>query len=184
MFYSFKENVLSSELCDLLIKKAEEIGFSASKVNIYGEMKEALNIRNNQRIEYTDKVLAKELEFEIIKAFPEVLSFENKLFSDLNDHFRFYHYSPGEYFKPHKDGHTKLETKESFITVLFYLNDTQGGETILMPQGYSHKQSWIKITPTKGSVLLFEHKIWHEGKPVSSGEKIVLRSDLFYENSI
>lgn len=181
MFYSFKENVFSHEFCDLLVHKAHSIGFSASKVNVYGEMKEALNIRNNQRIEYTDTELSKELELSILKNFPEIKSFEKKEFLELNDHFRFYHYSPGEYFKPHKDGHTKLEGKESFITVLIYLNDTEGGETILMPEGFAKKESWINITPTKGSVLLFEHKIWHEGKPVTSGDKILLRSDVFYK---
>lgn len=180
MFYSFKENVLSHKLCDRLIEQAESIGFVASKVNMYGQMKEALNIRNNQRIEYTDSILAKELEEIIITNFPEVLSFNSQDFSCLNDQFRFYHYSPGEYFKPHKDGQIKLADKQSFITCLFYLNDTDGGETILMPQGFSQKENWIPIQPTKGSILLFEHQIWHEGKPVTLGEKILLRSDLFY----
>lgn len=180
MFYRFKEKILSNELCDRLTQQAKSIGFVPSKVNVYGQMKEALNIRNNQRIEYTDSVLSKELEGIIISHFPDVLSFNSKKFTELNNHFRFYHYSPREYFKPHKDGHIKLENKQSFITCLFYLNDTEGGETILMPQGFSHKESWISIQPTKGSILLFEHQIWHEGKPVTQGEKIVLRSDLFY----
>lgn len=180
MFYQFKENILSSTMCESLIQQAHNIGFIPSTVNMYGEMKEALSIRNNQRIEYTDSVLAKTLECIIVENFPEVLSFENKVFSEINDHFRFYHYSPNEYFKPHKDGQIKLDNKQSFITCLFYLNDTEGGETILMPNGFADKQSWVTIHPKKGSVLLFEHKIWHEGKPVTSGEKIVLRSDIFF----
>lgn len=180
MFYSFKENLLSDHMCQYLIDKANSIGFSPSTVNIYGEMKEATHIRNNQRIEYTDSILAQDLEVIITSNFPDVNHFENKKFAGLNDHFRFYHYSPGEFFKPHKDGHTKITNKESFITVLFYLNDTEGGETILMPEGYSNKEKWITITPKKGSILLFEHNIWHEGKTVTVGEKIVLRSDLFY----
>lgn len=180
MFYYFKDHILSNAFCDELVQKALSIGFVASKVNMYGQMKEALNIRNNQRIEYTDDILAKELELTLLKEFPEILSFESKQFEGLNDHFRFYHYSPEEYFKPHKDGQIKLDHKTSFITCLFYLNDTDGGDTILMPEGFIHKESWIRIQPKKGSVLLFEHKIWHEGTPVNSGEKIVLRSDLFY----
>lgn len=180
MFYQFKENILSNDMCEKLIEQAHSIGFSPSTVNMYGQQKEALNIRNNQRIEYTDCVLAKTLEKILLDNFPEILSFQNKVFSDINDHFRFYHYSPEEYFKPHKDGHIKLENKESFITCLFYLNDTEGGETILMPNGFADKLSWITIHPKKGSVLLFEHKIWHEGKPVTSGEKFVLRSDVFF----
>lgn len=181
MFYAFKEEVLSEEMCQNLIDKATSIGFEPSKVNIYGTMKDATHIRNNQRIEYTDSSLANNLESIIVDKFPSIISMDNKKFAGLNDHFRFYHYSPGEFFKPHKDGQTKIDGQESLITVLFYLNNTEGGETILMPSGYSDKESWIYITPTKGSILLFEHKIWHEGKPVTSGEKIVLRSDLFYK---
>lgn len=182
MFYQFKENVLSDTMCDTLIEQAHSIGFTRSKVNVYGEMKESLNIRNNQRIEYTDSTLAKTLETILIENFPDILSFENKTFTQINDHFRFYHYSLEEYFKPHKDGHVKLKTQESFITILFYLNDTVGGETILMPNGFADKQSWVTIIPKKGSVLLFDHNMWHEGKPVTSGEKIVLRSDAFFSS--
>lgn len=180
MFYNFKEKILSDSMCQSLIDKANSIGFSPSTVNMYGQMKEAKSIRNNTRIEYTDTLLSKQLEVIINENFPEVTSFKDKKFSHLNNHFRFYHYCLGEFFKPHKDGHIKLEDTESLITVLFYLNDTTGGETILMPEGYAQKEKWITITPTKGSILLFEHNIWHEGKTIISGEKIVLRSDLFY----
>lgn len=181
MFYAFKENLLSEQKCQNLIAQAKNIGFLPSKVNIYGKMTDASHIRNNKRIEYTDAHLAQELQELILKNFQsELLTFKNQSFAGLNEYFRFYHYSPGEFFKPHKDGKIKLENKTSLITVLFYLNDTLGGETILMPNGYSNKDSWIYVTPTKGSVLLFEHEIWHEGKEIKSGEKIVLRSDLFY----
>lgn len=172
---------MSEKKCQDLILQAKNIGFLPSKVNIYGKMIESSNIRNNKRIEYSDINLANELQDLILNNFQsELLTFQNKSFANLNEYFRFYHYSPGEFFKPHKDGKIKLEGKTSLITVLFYLNDTLGGETILMPNGYSHKDSWIYITPTKGSVLLFEHDFWHEGKEIKSGEKIVLRSDLFY----
>lgn len=180
MFYLFKEKVLSDSACQNLIDKANFIGFLPAKVNIYGKMKDATHIRNNQRIEYADNLLAKNLEQIIIENFPIILSFKNKKFFSLNEYFRFYHYSPGEFFKPHKDGQIKIDGNESLITVLFYLNDSNGGETILMPNGYSNKESWIYITPKKGSILLFEHNFWHEGRPVTSGEKIILRSDLFY----
>jgi predicted 2-oxoglutarate/Fe(II)-dependent dioxygenase YbiX len=95
-------------------------------------------------------------------------------------HFRFYRYRPGQYFKPHRDGAYQDGQKESLVTALFYLNDADGGETVLMPYGL--RQAWAHrpILPRAGDALLFEHRVWHEGRPVNSGEKYVLRTDLFY----
>jgi len=180
MFYSLKCNLLSDELCNKLINLAENIGFEKAKVNVYGKQESIPKIRNNSRIEYTNSELSIELGSIVFDNFPEICPLFDKKILGLNDHFRYYHYSPTEYFKPHKDGHTKIPGKESLLTVLFYLNDTDGGETILMPDGYSKKESWITVNPKKGSILIFEHDIWHEAKPVNSGEKFVLRSDVFF----
>lgn len=183
MFYYTQKNVLTNEQCDELIEKSKQLGFTPAKVQYYGEEVSIKSIRNNSRLELEDIVLANQLEKILLekmgKDFP--YNFKYRDFKKLNDHFRIYAYEPGEYFKPHKDGHIKITGMESLITVLFYLNDTQGGETIIMPKGYADKASHISITPQKGSVLLFDHNIFHEGKTVISGQKYVLRSDLFFD---
>lgn len=42
---------------------------------------------------------------------------------------------------------------------------------------YEHGQT---ITPKQGQILLFEHRQLHEGAPVISGQKYVLRTDVMY----
>lgn len=182
MFYIFQENVFSETKCESLISLANSYGFEKALVNIYGKQQDAKNIRNNERIEFENAVLATDIQSvlqEKINVFP--YEYKEKIFSKAAHALRFYKYTPGQYFKPHKDGHFKDKENESLITVLVYLNDTMGGETILMPDGFSKKESWITIIPKKGSVLMFDHDFWHEGRPVVSGEKLVLRTDLMFK---
>lgn len=49
-----------------------------------------------------------------------------------------------------------------------------------MPNGFGKPETFIHIHPKAGDILLFEHPAWHEGRPVNSGEKYVLRNDVFY----
>lgn len=188
MWFHYAKNVIPISICLDLIDKAERIGFKEADVRFYEEKKKMNNIRNNSRIEFEDFEFLEKLETSIIQnlgeSFPFIMENEklNKdvTFSGLNNHLRFYKYEPYQYFKPHKDGGYDMDGKESLITVLLYLNDTDGGETVLMPEGPSKPESFIYFKPHAGDVLLFSHPIWHEGKPVNSGKKYVLRSDMFY----
>lgn len=183
MFYLEKLNVLPEQECDRLITMGLSQGFEAAKVQFYGEQRTLNNIRNNSRIEFDDENLSNYLQTllkeQLSLKFPHAIG--DKLFQKVGSHFRMYAYEPGQYFKPHKDGHDKRDGVESLVTVLFYLNDTQGGETVLMPEGFNNKQSWISILPLKGKVLLFNHDMFHEGKEVTSDYKYVLRTDLYYK---
>lgn len=182
MFNIFQENVFSDSKCLSLLELANNYGFEKALVNIYGKQQSAQNIRNNERIEFENTTLAVDIQSvlqEKIMSFP--YEYKEKTFSKAATKLRFYKYTPGQYFKPHKDGHFRNKEEESLITVLVYLNDTEGGETILMPDGFSKKENWITINPKKGSVLMFDHDFWHEGRPVHSGEKIVLRTDLMFK---
>lgn len=182
MFNIFQENVFSDSKCLSLLELAKNYGFEKALVNIYGKQQSAQNIRNNERIEFENTTLAVDIQSvlqEKIMSFP--YEYKEKIFSKAATKLRFYKYTPGQYFKPHKDGHFRNKEEESLITVLVYLNDTEGGETILMPDGFSKKESWITIYPKKGSVLMFDHDFWHEGRPVHSGEKIVFRTDLMFK---
>lgn len=188
MWYSHVKQVMSPEFCNALIQKAEDIGFVDADVRFYKGTKRMENVRNNSRIEFQDPLLLKEVEGNLLNIlgndFP--YKFRNPkldkevIYTGLNDHLRFYRYIPGQYFKPHKDGGYTVGEQESLITLLLYLNDTDGGETILMPDGAGKPETFITINPHVGDILMFEHPAWHEGRPVSSGVKYVLRSDVFY----
>jgi hypothetical protein len=88
---------------------------------------------------------------------------------------RLYRYEPGQHFGLHQDqsyfgeGGTK-----SLLTFMVYLNEAfSGGETDFPEQGQT-------IVPVTGTALLFQHMLLHAGKRVTSGTKLVLRSDVLY----
>lgn len=187
------KNVLTDQECDALIARGDAVGWTPAAVNSYGTQVMLPRVRNNDRVEFDDTDLAKALQERLLDVlgdqFPHSLGAGTKFqvdFQEAGSHFRMYRYVPGQYFKCHKDGSHQIGELESEITVLFYLNDADGGETVLYPHG-PQQADWSQqvITPRKGDVLMFNHNTWHEGKPVNSGEKIVLRTDLFYKpNSV
>jgi prolyl 4-hydroxylase len=182
MFHKHLLSVLPAELCQDLLHFASQAGFTPALVRIYGAEKALPSIRNNERLEWVHEQRCAELVALIRDAagpdFPSAV--DGAAYAGASRHLRMYHYLPGQHFKPHRDGHALVDGLESRVTVLAYLNDTVGGETVLMPRGFSSKKEWIVITPRAGDVLLFDHDIWHEGRPVSTGEKFVLRMDLLY----
>lgn len=183
MFYLHLRSVLPPLHCTQIIEQSTRAGFEAAKVNNYGSLEQMSNVRNNERLEMTDSTLAQllstALEASSGERFPRDVA--GLGYSHLSDFFRIYRYTPGQFFKPHRDGDVEVGGSVGLVTVLVYLNDADGGETILMPKGYAYKDDWIYIEPRAGDVLLFEHAFWHEGRPVKSGEKFVLRTDLFYK---
>jgi prolyl 4-hydroxylase len=181
MFYQHLKGLLSKEECLALINSANERGFEQSLVNQGdGTQKLMTHVRNNERVIFDDKDLAKKLENRLQTQHDFPYYFKNREYEEVASHFRLYKYSPGQYFKTHRDGSFETDTLETEITVLFYLNDCDGGETVLMPFGKSQAWAHIPIKPKAGDVLMFEHHMLHEGLPVDSGEKYVLRTDLFY----
>lgn len=182
MFHLHLPSVFSVDVCGSLIAQAQRRGFEAATVNIHGVYKPMVHVRNNERLEWNDAVLAQRIDEAIVKAAADKFPFiiQDQAYVRLGEHFRMYRYIPGQYFKPHRDGRIESGALASYVTVLIYLNDADEGGTVLMPGGYQDRRSWIKIAPCTGDVLLFEHAIWHEGLPVASGEKYVLRTDLYY----
>lgn len=115
-----------------------------------------------------------------------------------------------QHFPPHLDGPwVRSDDEQSFFTVLFYLDDSgllfgdfRGGELyfyetpVNMAQSngplkeINHvvpgKLSWItSLIENKetGLCLIFPHKRMHESKPVTSGYKTLIRSDVMYKVS-
>ena len=100
-------------------------------------------------------------------------------------------------FKGHFDATTEIHSlgQTSYLTVLLYLNnggggDFDGGETEFLSQeekGAKDIQSSgipcsrsVKVTPRAGSVVLFEHDLFHRGRPLLWGTKYVLRTDVMF----
>jgi prolyl 4-hydroxylase len=167
------DHFLDNEECDALIAKSEGIGFEEAKVNIDGGQKMMKMIRDNQRVMYTDPVYAFQLWKKLKPYIRPIIG--NSLAIGLNEMLRFYKYSPGQRFKMHRDGsYIRSETEFSYYTFMIYLNDDyEGGQTKF--------ESGEFVNPKKGTALIFEHSLKHEGARLASGCKYVLRSDIMYK---
>lgn len=108
--------------------------------------------------------------------------------SGLNERFRFYRYENGETFRPHWDGIYEVnDWHSSQLTLLIYLSeDFTGGETVFYRDSGMLKPcketQIVSIQPKLGQILVFEHQQLHEGAPVLSGQKYVLRTDVMYKH--
>ena len=102
-------------------------------------------------------------------------------------------------FQGHFDATTEIHSlgQTSYLTVLLYLNegggrDFNGGETEFLSQDEKceeHKEEnqspgskTVQIVPKAGSILLFEHDLFHRGRPLLWGTKYVLRTDIMFVN--
>ncbi len=158
--------------CENWITFSESEGYELAKINMgWGSQVVNTQIRNNERLIYDAPALA-------IDLWPRIEPFVAKetsagLAIGLNERFRFYKYFPGQQFKPHRDGiYFRNEDEWSSYTFMIYLNDTfEGGET---------KFNKCSIQPATGKALIFRHELLHEGCPVITGIKYVLRTDIMY----
>lgn len=93
-------------------------------------------------------------------------------FVGCNPRSRFYRYGLGASFSEHQDEPWKPDsTTRSMLTVLVYLprGGCEGGETVVDGE---------VVPVVDGRVVVFEHGLLHEGKPVERGQKLVLRNDI------
>jgi predicted 2-oxoglutarate/Fe(II)-dependent dioxygenase YbiX len=167
-------NFLSTEECLNYIKMSEDIGYEEAKITTREGAVIIKEVRNNDRVIFDDENLATHLFNKVEPFLPKDLHDWELI--GLNERFRFYRYTPEQYFKWHKDGNYCRNEKEiSLLTFLIYLNnDYQGGETSF---------NWDTIKPVQGMALLFPHRLTHQGSPVESGTKYVLRTDVMYRSN-
>lgn len=175
------EDFMSESQCNKMIKQAEDECFTQAAVQIDGKQQIFKGVRNNDRVQLCTHELANDL-FDIAKPFLKqtVIQYEEDKdihydLVGLNEMLRFYRYIPPQRFKMHPDGSFKRnENERSLYTFLVYLNDGFiGGETNFRDHG--------PVIPKAGSLLIFKHELWHEGKPLIQGTKYVLRSDVMYK---
>ena len=181
------DHVFDDSYCDELILTSEQQQYEQAQITLGdNQSRTDTNVRNNDRILFDDPQLANKI-FDKVKGYlPQTWDEGLWEISGLNERFRYYRYGPNQTFKPHFDGEYKQSKfHKSFLTLLFYLNDDfTGGETKFYQwQGgrYDSKAPTHIITPQKGQALLFAHQQLHEGAPVVSGVKYVLRTDVMYK---
>jgi hypothetical protein len=88
---------------------------------------------------------------------------------------RIYRYEPGQHFGLHQDqSYFGDGGEKSLLTFMVYLNEGFGGGETDFPEQER------TIVPKMGMALLFQHMVLHAGRRVTSGSKLVLRSDVLY----
>ncbi|KAI0692399.1 hypothetical protein BC835DRAFT_1277776 [Cytidiella melzeri] len=107
----------------------------------------------------------------------------------LNTNIRLYKYTAGQYFGPHYDDSVRdvVTGAKSEWTLLIYLtgaqDGVQGGETIFYQDHRGKPREAVSAPLSRGTALLHRHGnecLLHEGSPVLTGTKYVLRSDLMF----
>jgi hypothetical protein len=161
--------------CDEFVKHAEKIGFNKA------DDKYPLSYRTNKRCWEDNETLAQSLWKKLSGS---------KLFSEeitdacgINSRLRYCRYDSSEVFNIHRDGrYYKTPSEYSKLTFLMYLSDAsdyEGGSTRFFSE---HNQDSLlcDIKGNKGDVIIFDHRLWHEGGRIDSGTKHILRSDVLF----
>ncbi len=167
---------LSPEECDEFIQLTLATGYEEAPITTFRGFAMRPDIRNNTRVMKDDPVLAGRLWERMKELVPTQ---HHRIGSwhphSLNERFRFYRYTPGQYFKWHSDGPFIRSSREvSLFTAMVYLNeDFEGGSTDF--------QFGPTLTPRRGMLLLFEHSLVHQGATVRTGCKYVLRTDVMFQ---
>jgi Rps23 Pro-64 3,4-dihydroxylase Tpa1-like proline 4-hydroxylase len=118
---------------------------------------------------YKDVELAEDFFDRVITHAPKNL--KDKIIKP-NDLIYWSKYKPGSKFGLHTDTglyYNKNEGLKSRYTLLAYLNDNfDGGETVFYDNYFKET---IRVKPKKGSCIIFDIKLFHQGLTVENGEK-------------
>lgn len=182
------DNFLSRAECSALIGRAEQAGFRPAADDY------PPSYRNNDRLVVDDPELAARLFERLAKHAPFTLGAgamsaagEHFALSSLNERVRFCRYRAGQEFTIHQDGvYHADEQHQSRLTFMIYLTDGEdfvGGDTLFYARGPTALGAptvVARVRPRIGSLILFDHGVWHAGEPVTRGQKHVVRSDVIY----
>ncbi|KAK7098928.1 hypothetical protein V1264_003143 [Littorina saxatilis] len=172
-------NVLTPEECEKYIKHTERKGYHQALLGI--KQKLVTEFRNSDRC-FVDSLEGADKLWQRIKPFIPA-QWNRHQAVGLNERLRFLRYDPGHFFKPHYDGKHKRENGErSFFSLQLYLNEGfEGGSTTFLSRHDTERLERVEVVPKTGSVLIFQHDIYHEGSELIKGRKYAMRSDVMYQ---
>ena len=178
------DGFLSPAECDALIAAAEARGF-ASAASDYPP-----SYRTNDRQVLDDEALARRLLQRLRIHVQQTLPATGpqgsiRTLDSINARFRLCRYRPGQSFGLHQDGvHHRGDGLRSALTFMVYLTDGasfEGGDTVFHDGGPGTPARAIgRVRPRAGTLIVFDHALWHSGEIVLGGTKHVLRSDILY----
>ena len=178
-------NLLTPEECAFYIKECEKVGFSCLadefpshyRINdrvltLSQEMADALFARMEPLLTRSDVIRIRPIGFGNEGTWRPIR---------LNECIKIMKYTSGGHFTPHFDGPwVPREDESSVYTVLIYLNtEYTGGETKFIDED-NPRHVYHQVTPCVGMGLVFNHDSFHEGTPVLSGVKYLLRTEVMF----
>ncbi|HEU0203578.1 MAG TPA: 2OG-Fe(II) oxygenase [Burkholderiaceae bacterium] len=187
---------LSRRECAALIAAAERRGLRAAESDY------PPSYRNNDRQVVDDPVLARRLFARLQGRVPQSIVEKQSgapattwRLEGLNERIRLCRYRAGQQFGIHQDGvHHRGRDCRSKLTLMIYLTDAadfEGGDTLFYAAGPAVPAEGddlvtpvvARVRPRAGSLIVFDHRIWHAGAVVTRGVKHILRSDLIYRRA-
>jgi len=179
----YVNEAVPSDLCEETIKQIEtEHEFQSCKINDNYNVE----FRTSSEVKISNRNLTNKFWGYIQHYIPQV--FDNSQLIGP-DHNRVYllKYEKGQFFKRHYDGFSEdSKGNKSKITVLVYLNTLKdGGATRFYAEPNRNvylpdSKETFDINPEIGKLLLFEHRLLHEGMPVLEGFKYCIRFNILY----
>jgi predicted 2-oxoglutarate/Fe(II)-dependent dioxygenase YbiX len=146
--------------------------------------------RDNDRQVLDDPAFARDMFARLAPHAPATLARDDGTWAldAVNERFRFCRYRPGQQFRLHQDGvHHRDEGLQSCLTFMVYLTDGDdfaGGDTLFHSAGPGGDPRITgRVRPRAGSLILFDHALWHAGEAVTAGVKHILRSDVLYRRA-
>ena len=177
---------LSPRECAELIAQARERGFASAEADY------PPSYRDNERQVVDDAALAQHLLSRLRGWIPaSIVDADGATWrlAALNERLRVCRYRTGQQFRIHQDGvHHRGTDERSLLTFMIYLDGPEsfdGGATVFYADGPraalgDAPPPVARVQPRRGSVIVFDHALWHAGEPLARGTKHILRSDLVY----
>eukprot|EP00440_Ansanella_granifera_P012826 gb/GFBE01013930.1/.p1 GENE.gb/GFBE01013930.1/~~gb/GFBE01013930.1/.p1 ORF type:complete len:396 (+),score=92.88 gb/GFBE01013930.1/:1-1188(+) len=198
------DGVLTSEECDLLIAQAEGLwSFWETDPD-----RPRASFRNAHTVEVTHHELAERIWSRVqalVQPSVSILDDDDPRFEvdiegswvpyAMNPNMLLSRYLSGGHFSPHTDGTTVVDfNRRTFYSCVLFLNDSPwGGHTRLYADAQMQKELrkdeegrltgdpalvLSEVPPKPGRMLVFYHRLMHEGVPAA--EKYIIRSDVLY----
>lgn len=183
------EKLLRPRECAALIAAAEELGFAPAGLAVGNGMYRVNDkARNNERVIVDDRRTAALLWGRMSALVPAL---DGRTPVGVNWRLRIYRYQAGQYFRPHVDVRMDLPGGGvTLMSMMIYLNDDfSGGQTGFLEKkprtsGRSRKRNnrtRFQVEPVRGSAVVFDHLVLHEGLEVSEGVKYAVRTDVIFQ---
>ena len=138
--------------------------------------------RKYHRIQIVNQEFANRLYQKVKGYLPKKIK---KIADGMNDHIRLSKYDAGQFFGIHKDGMNfdpNNKNRMSYATLNIFLNDDfEGGETTFYEK--DGKTMRFVCKPKAGRGAFFYSQQFHEGNKILSGNKFLIRTDLFINHN-